>query len=133
MTQAVAVAAAEAPFSSRRVALIALVLVLTGGVIELLVLDSPAGAVSLTVAGALAIINFRWLEVALERMLQPGRLQLSRSILLRLGLKMLLLLCGFGVLLAVPHVEPVAVAAGFTAVVVAILAEAVRWAGKGGG
>ncbi|MCG6961916.1 MAG: hypothetical protein LJE95_01450 [Acidobacteria bacterium] len=133
MTATVAMTAAETTFSSRRVAVISLVLILIGGAIELLVLSSPAGAASLTVAGALAIINFRWLEVALERMLQPGGLQLSRPIVVRLGLKMVLLLCGFGVLLAVPHVEPVAVAAGFTAVVVAILVEAVRWAGKGGG
>lgn len=133
MTEAMVMSATEGSFSSRRVALIALILILIGGAVELFVLDSPAGAVSLTVAGALAIINFRWLEVALDRMLPPGGLQLSRPIVLRLGLKMVLLLCGFGVLLAVPQVEPVAVAAGLTAVVVAILAEAVRWAGKGGG
>jgi ATP synthase I chain len=125
--------AAEVSFSSRRVAVVSLGLVLAGAVMELLVLDSPAGALSLTVAGALAIINFRWLEVAVERMLQPGRPQSSRPIAVRLGLKLVLLLCGFGVLLAAPHVEPVAVAAGITAVVIAVLAEAVRWSGKGGG
>jgi hypothetical protein len=133
MTATVAMSAVEASFSSRRVALIALGLIVTGGSVELLILNSPAGAASLTVAGVLAIINFRWLEIALERMLEPGRHQLSKRIILGLGLKMVLPLCGFGLLLMVPHVEPVAVAAGFTTVVVAIVAEAVRWAGTGGG
>ncbi len=123
---------AEEEFSGRRVVVLAAVLVATGVVFELGLRGSVAGALSLTGAGAVAIINFHWLEVLLGAMLQPGRPRFSRSVVFRMGLKALLLLAFFAAFVMVPQVEPVAVALGFSTLVVALLVEAVRWGMKGG-
>ena len=55
----------------RRVARTAWGLVIVGAAGELILRKSVAGAASLTGAGAVAIINFRWLEAVLRRVVQP--------------------------------------------------------------
>ena len=59
-------------FSPRRVVRTTAVLVAVGAAGELVFLRSLAGALSLTAAGVVAIINFRWLEVVLHQVVQPG-------------------------------------------------------------
>lgn len=120
-------------FSSRRVALLAWLLVALGVVYELAVRRSVAGASSLTVGGAVAIINFRWLEGVLQRVIQPGEPHFDRSSLLRILGRMLLFAALLVTLLWVPQIEPVAVALGVSALVVALIVEGFRWARTGGG
>ncbi len=107
-------------------------LVAVGAALELLVRGSWAGALSLTAAGVVAIINFHWLEVLLGAMLQPGRPRFGRFVVVRMGLKAFLLLAFFAAFVLVPQVEPVAVAMGFSTLVAALLVEAFRWGMKGG-
>jgi hypothetical protein len=120
-------------FSGRRVVLLAALLVAAGAVFELAVRRSPAGAASLTLAGAVAIINFRWLEGVLQRVIQPGEPRFDRSSLLRILGRMVLLVALLLTLLWVPQVEPAAVALGVSALVVAVIVEGTRWARAGGG
>lgn len=117
----------------QRVARTAWGLVIVGAAGELILRKSFAGAASLTGAGAVAIINFRWLEAVLRRVVQPGEPQFdSRSVLQIVG--RLALFAGlFAALLWVPGIEPVAVAIGFSTLVVALVFEGIRWGWSGGG
>lgn len=116
-----------------RVARTSWVLVAAGAVGMLILRKSMPSAVSLTAAGAVAIINFRWLEAVLQRVLQPGKPQFdSRSVLTIVG--RLALLAGlFAALLLVPGIDFVAVALGFSALVAALIVEGLRWGRFGGG
>jgi len=126
------VAAPEEAFSTRRVELGALALVVAGALAELLIRRSISSALSLTGAGVVAIINFHWLEQLLGGLLQPGKPRISGPVLVRIILKTALLMGFFVVLLMVPRADPVAVALGFTALVAALLVEGFRWGMKGG-
>jgi hypothetical protein len=108
-------------------------LVIVGAAGELILRKSLAGAVSLTGAGAVAIINFRWLEAVLRRVVQPGQPRFDRRSLLRIVGRLALFAGLFAALLWVPRVEPVAVVLGFSALVVALIFEGLRWGRSGGG
>jgi hypothetical protein len=117
----------------RRVARTAWGLVIVGAAGELILRKSFAGAASLTGAGAVAIINFRWLEAVLRRVVQPGQPRFDRRSLLRIVGRLALFAGLFAALLWVPQVEPVAVVLGFSALVVALIVEGLRWGRSGGG
>jgi hypothetical protein len=119
-------------FSGRRVVTIAALIVLAGVVWELAARRSVAGALSLTLAGAVAIINFRWLELLLKRVIGPGEPHFDRGSLLRISGRMALFALLFGALVWVPQLDPVAITIGFSALVVALLIEGFRWARVGG-
>lgn len=123
----------EASFDIGRMVRLGWLLVGAGAAVELLVFRSLWGAISLTAAGGVAIINTRWLEAVLGRVLQPGRPRFDGGSVLRILARMALLGALFAVLVWVPEVDPVAIAVGFTAAIVAVLAEGVRWARSGGG
>jgi len=121
-------------FSSRRVAIVAGVLVAAGAMGELILRRSLAGAASLTGAGLVAIINFRWLEDLLHRVIQPGEPRFDCWSLLRFAARIALLGGVLAAVVLVPGVvDPVGIALGFSALVIALLVEAVRWARVGGG
>ena len=71
-------------FSFRRVLRIAAVLVVLGAAIELVLFRTWMGALSLTAAGLVAMINFRWLEVIVDRVVQPGKPRFDRWTVLRI-------------------------------------------------
>ncbi len=123
---------AEEAFSTGRVMYIAAVLVVGGTVAELVVSGSLWSALSLSFSGAAAIINFHWLEVLVGTVVQPGAPHYGGAAVLRVALRMALLGLVLVGLVIVPEADPVAVALGFSAIVVAILAEAFRSALKGG-
>jgi len=132
------VALAPAPleregFSARRVTRIAIGLVAVGAIGELILRKSFAGAVSLTAAGAVAIINFRWLEAVLQRVLQPGAPRFDRRSVVTIAGRLALFGGVFAALLVVPGIDFVAVALGFTTLVVALIVEGLRWGAVGGG
>jgi hypothetical protein len=116
----------------RRVARTAWGLVMIGAAAELILRKSLPGAVSLTVAGAVAIINFRWLETVLQRVVQSGQPRFDLGSVARIVGRLVLFAGVFAALLWVPHLEPVAVALGFSALVAAIVVEGARWAVVGG-
>lgn len=120
-------------FSSGRVAFLAALLTVVGGVAYGIFCGSVSAGLSLTGAGAVAIINFRWLEVVLARVVQPGAPQFDFGSALRIFGRMAL----FGVLMAallwVPNIDAVGVALGFSALVIALVVEAFRWGRVGGG
>jgi hypothetical protein len=120
-------------FSSRRVLRIAAWLVVLGAAIELVLFRTWIGALSLTAAGLVAMINFRWLEVIVHRLVQPGKTRLDRWTALRIFGRLILLAGVFAALLMVPRVDPVAVTLGFSALVVAIVVEGLRQVRIGGG
>jgi hypothetical protein len=119
-------------FSPLRVVRIAAVLVVLGAAVELVLFRTWMGALSLTAAGLVAMINFRWLEVIVHRVVQPGKTQFDGWTVLRI-LGRLTLLAGILVaLLLVPRVDAVAVAFGFSTLVVALVIEGLRRARVGG-
>ena len=120
-------------FSPDRVVRITAALVVVGAAAEIVVGRSWMGALSLTAAGVVAIINFRWLEVVLHRVVQPGEPRFDSWSVLRILGRLALFAGIFAALLWVPRVDPVAVALGFSALVVAILIEGLRRARVGGG
>ena len=120
-------------FSSARVALVAGVLLAVGALLELLLFESLAGALSLTGAGVVAIINFRWLEALVQRVVQPGRPRIDWWSALRFSARLLLLGAAAGVLVWAPRVDFVAVALGFSALVVSLVVEGIRWGRDEGG
>ncbi len=108
-------------------------LLLTIGAIgELILRKSLSGAVSLTAAGGVAIINFRWLEAVLSRVLQPGQPQFDGRSVLTIAARLALLGALFAVLFLVPSVDFVAVTLGFSALVIALIIEGLRWGRVGG-
>jgi len=120
-------------FSSKRVEVLAAAISIVGGLAYGLLRHSFSSGLSLTAAGAVAIINFRWLELVLMRVVQPGAPQFDGGSVLRLLGRMAL----FGVLMAallwVPNTDAVGVALGFSALVIALVIEAFRWGRAGGG
>lgn len=120
-------------FSSSRVSWVTGGLVLCGALAELLFNRSISGALSLTAAGLVAIINFRWLEDVLQHVVQAEEPRFDGRSILRILGRMLLLAGLMAALLLVPEIDPVAVALGFTTFVVALIVEGFRWARDGGG
>jgi hypothetical protein len=120
-------------FSARRVLWITGSLVVFGAVIELVLFRTWMGALSLTAAGVVAMINFRWLEVIVHRVLQPGQADLDRWTVLRALGRFFLLACVMAALLWVPRIDPVAVTLGFSTLVVALVVEGLRGDRVGGG
>jgi len=120
-------------FSARRVLWITGTLVVFGAVIELVLFRTWMGALSLTAAGVVAMINFRWLEVIVHRVLQPGQADLDRWTVLRVLGRFFLLACVMAALLWVPRIDPVAVTLGFSTLVVALVVEGLRGDRVGGG
>jgi hypothetical protein len=107
-------------------------LVIVGAAAELILRKSLPGAASLTGAGAVAIINFRWLEAVLQRVAQPEKPQYDRAAVLRIVGRLALFAGMFAALLWVPQVEPVAVVLGISALVVALVFEGIRGGMVGG-
>lgn len=120
-------------FSPRRVVRLAWVLVAIGAISMLILRRSFAGAASLTAAGLVAIINFRWLEDVLARVIRPGEPRFDRWSLFRFVARLVLLGAVLAAVVVIPEVDAVAVALGFSALVVALLVEGFRWARVGGG
>jgi hypothetical protein len=111
----------------------AAVLVVVGALAELVLFRTWMGAMSLTAAGLVAMINFRWLEVIVHRLVQPGTPRLDRWTVLRIFGRLLLLAGIFAALLMVPRIDPVAVTVGFSTLVVALVIEGLRQPRVGGG
>ena len=120
-------------FSPHRVVTGAAILIAAGLIYEAAWRRSLAGAISLTGAGVVAIINFRWLEALLMRVVQPGRPKFDCGSILRLVSRMVLLASVLGALLWVPRIDGVAVILGFSALVFALLVEGFRWGRMGVG
>lgn len=120
-------------FSTRRVVRLAWGLVIAGASVEFVIFRSISGALSLTAAGTVAIINFRWLELVVGRVVQPGRPRYELPSILRITGRFGLLACVLAALVWVPQIDPVAVALGFSAPVVALVVEGVRRRRNGGG
>jgi hypothetical protein len=120
-------------FSAKRITRTAAALVVIGAIGELILRKSFAGALSLTAAGAVAIINFRWLEAVLQRVIQPGRPRFDRRSVVTIAARLVLFAGVFAALLVVPGIDFVAVAIGFTTLVVALIVEGLRWGAVGGG
>ena len=120
-------------FSFRRVLRTAAVLVVLGAAIELVLFRTWMGALSLTAAGLVAMINFRWLEVIVDRVVQPGKPRFDRWTVLRILGRLTLLAGILAALVMVPRVDAVAVAVGFSTLVVALVIEGLRRARVGGG
>jgi len=120
-------------FSLKKVVRLAWALVFLGAVSELVIFLSISGALCLTAAGTVAIINFRWLEVVIERVVQPGSPRYDLSSIFRIIGRFAVLA---GVLAAVawlPQIDPVAIVLGFSAPVAALIVEGVRQSRVGGG
>jgi len=120
-------------FSTRRVIRITAFLVFLGAVAELVLFRTWIGALSLTAAGLVAMINFRWLEVIVHRAVQPGKPRLDRWTVLRFFGRLTLLAIIFAAFLVIPRIDAVAVAFGFSTLVVAIVIEGLRQVRIGGG
>jgi hypothetical protein len=120
-------------FSTRRVVNITAALVVFGAVVELVLFRTWMGALSLTAAGLVAMINFRWLEVIVHRVVQPGKPRFDRWTVLRILGRLILLSGILAALLLVPRIDGIAVALGFTTLVVALVIEGLRHARVGGG
>ncbi len=123
----------EGDFSTQRVVRITVVLVVLGAVVELVLFRTWMGALCLTAAGLVAIINFRWLEVIVHRVVQPGKPRLDRWTVLRFLGRLILLTIIFAAFLVIPRIDAVAVAFGFSTLVLAIVIEGLRHARLGGG
>ena len=120
-------------FSTSRVIRIAAFLVFFGAVAELVLFRTWIGALSLTAAGLVAMINFRWLEVIVHRVVQPGKPRLDRWTVLRFLGRLTLLAIVFAAFLLVPRIDAVAVAFVFSTLVIAIVLEGLRQVRVGGG
>jgi hypothetical protein len=120
-------------FSTERVVRITAGLVVLGAVVELVLFRTWMGAFCLTAAGLVAIINFRWLEVIVHRVVQPGKPRLDRWTVMRFLGRLILLAIIFAAFLVIPRIDAVAVAFGFSTLVVAIIIEGLRHARVGGG
>ena len=120
-------------FSTRRVIRITAFLVFLGAVAELVLFRTWIGALSLTAAGLVAMINFRWLEVIVHRVVQPEKPRLDRWTVLRFFGRLMLLAFVFAAFLVIPRIDAVAVAFGFSTLVIAIVIEGLRQVRVGGG
>ena len=120
-------------FSTSRVIRVTAYLVFLGAVAELVLFRTWIGALSLTAAGLVAMINFRWLEVIVHRVVQPEKPRLDRWTVLRFFGRLMLLAFVFAAFLVIPRIDAVAVAFGFSTLVVAIVIEGLRQVRVGGG
>jgi hypothetical protein len=120
-------------FSVRRVVRRAVVLAAIGAIGELVLRRSLPAAASLTVAAAVAIINFRSLEGLLQRVLQPGRPRFDRRSVLTIVGRLALFAGGLVALLIVPGIDFVAVALGISTLVASLIVEGLRRGAVGGG
>jgi hypothetical protein len=120
-------------FSTRRVIRITAILVVLGAVAELVLFRTWIGALSLTAAGLVAMINFRWLELIVHRVVQPGKPRLDRWTVLRFLGRLTLLAIIFAAFLVIPRIDAGAVAFGFSTLVVAIVIEGLCQVRVGGG
>ena len=87
----------------------------------------------MTAAGAVAIINFRWLEMVVERVVQPDRPSYDLTSIFRIIGRFALLAGMLAAIAWLPHIDPVAVVLGFSAPVAALIIEGVRGSRFGGG
>jgi len=120
-------------FSRRYVVRTALVIAVVGGAVYAVLRQSLVSGLSLTGAGVVVIINYRWLDAILASVVQPGRPRFDlRSVLGIFGRFALL-----GVLLTaliwVPPIDEIGVALGVSTLVVAVIFEGLRWKEDGGG
>lgn len=111
----------------------ALVIAVVGGAVYGILRQSLVSGLSLTGAGVVVIINYRWLDVILASVVQPGKPSFDlRSVLGIFGRFTLL-----GVLLAaliwVPAIDEIGVTLGVSTLVVAVIFEGLRWGENGGG
>ncbi len=120
-------------FSGRNVVVTTGVLCLAGGVLFGVVRHSFPAGLSLTGAGAVAIINFRWLEAVLRRVVQPGAPQFDFGSVLRIFGRMALFGIVMAALLWVPRIDAIGVALGFSVFVAALIGEGIRGSRFGGG
>ena len=120
-------------FSLGKVIRLAWILVIMGAISELVIFLSISGALCLTAAGTVAIINFRWLEMVIERVVQPGRPSYDFSSILRIIGRFALLACVLVAIVWLPQIDPVAIVLGFSAPVAALIVEGVRQSRVGGG
>jgi hypothetical protein len=120
-------------FSVRRVVRRAAFLATIGAVGELVLRRSLPAAASLTVAAAVAIINFRSLEGLLQRVIQPGRPRFDRRSVLTIVGRLALFAGGLVALLIVPGIDFVAVALGISTLVASLIVEGLRRGAVGGG
>ena len=120
-------------FSSQRVLRITGFLVFLGAATELVLFRTWIGALSLTAAGLVAMINFRWLEVIVHRVVQPGTSRIDRWTAARFFGRLILLAGVLAAIVMVPRFDAVAVAFGFSTLVVAIIIEGLRQTRIGGG
>jgi len=123
----------DSGFSLGNVNRLAWIFVFCGAVSELVIFLSISGALCLTAAGTVAIINFRWLEMVVHRVVQPDRPSYDLASIFRIIGRFALLA---GVLAAVawmPQIDPVAIVLGFSAPVAALIVEGVRQSRFGGG
>ena len=120
-------------FSLGKVIRLAWILVILGAISELVIFLSISGALCLTAAGTVAIINFRWLEVVIERVVQPGSPRYDLSSIFRIIGRFALLAGVLAAIAWLPHIDPVAIVLGFSAPVAALIFEGVRQSRVGGG
>ena len=120
-------------FSLGNVNRLAWIFVFSGAVSELVIFRSISGALCLTAAGTVAIINFRWLEMVIERVAQPGSPRYELSSIFRIIGRFVLLACVLAAVAWLPQIDPVAIVLGFSAPVAALIVEGVRQSRVGGG
>jgi len=120
-------------FSLAKVIRLAWILVFLGAVSELVIFRSISGALCLTAAGTVAIINFRWLEMVIERVVQPGSPRYDPSSIFRIIGRLALLAGLLAAIAWLPQIDPVAIVLGFSALVAALIIEGVRGSRVGGG
>ena len=95
--------------------------------------NSWISAMSLTAAGAVAIINFRWLEVVVSRVVQADTPHFDRRSIAGIAGRMALFAGLMAALFWVPRIDFVGVALGFSTLVGALVVEGIRRGRVGGG
>lgn len=120
-------------FSVRRVVVGAWLLLGLGALYYLLVQRSIGGAVSLTGAGVVAIINFCWHEQVIDRVVQPKTPMFDVKALVLMLARLVVLASLLVAMTLLEWVEGVAVAMGVSCVVISLLVEGTRWATTEGG
>jgi len=113
-------------FSPARVIRLTLVLSLVGGLLWGLYRRSVPAGLSLTGTGAVAIINFRWLEMILARVLERENPRYDSGVLFRFIGRMAVLALLLAAVSLIPSVDGVGVALGYSTLVAAIVVEGSR-------
>ncbi len=86
---------------------------------------SPLAGVFFLAGGALAAVGFLWLKSSLDRVLARGKAQALRSGILLYGLRFVLILAVFLIIILLYPKKLLAFAAGFSSVIPVFLGEAV--------